>query len=197
MPLLFPGFSPNTSKFRPPLVRNAEALIFIVGAGVPAGPLPPILTTYTGKLPHWRMDGSVYFVSWRLAAKQALLQPAERTLVADAIKHFAGERYGLWAYVVMDDHVHALVTPSDGFPLQEIVHTWKSFTTNRLQRDFHRLGLIWQREYFDRIVRDEGELVAKINYILDNPEKRWPDIEEYEWVGCDLSLMDDVGVGPV
>jgi REP element-mobilizing transposase RayT len=157
----------------------------------------PILTIYTEKLPHWRMDGSVYFVTWRLAAKQALLQPAERILVADAIKHFAGERYGLWAYVVMDDHVHVLVAPLEEVPLQEIVHTWKSFTTNQLQRNLHRIGLIWQREYFDRIVRGERELVAKINYILNNPEKRWPDIEEYEWVGCDVSLAGDCGVEPV
>jgi REP element-mobilizing transposase RayT len=157
----------------------------------------PILTIYTGKLPHWRMDGSTYFVTWRLAAKQALLQPDERTLVANTIKRFAGQRYDLWAYVVMDDHVHVTVTPVEVFSLQEIVHAWKSFTTNRLQRHFHRIGLIWQREYFDRIVRDERELVAKINYILDNPEKRWPDIEEYNWVGCDLSLVDDAGVEPV
>jgi REP element-mobilizing transposase RayT len=157
----------------------------------------PILTIYTGKLPHWRMEGSIYFVTWRLAPKQALLQPAERTLVADAINRFAGERYDLWAYVVMDDHAHVLVAPLDELSLQEIVHTWKSFTTNRLQKDFRRIGLIWQREYFDRIVGDERELVAKINYILDNPEKRWPDIEKYEWVGCDLLLMDFARVEPV
>lgn len=143
----------------------------------------PILTAYSGKLPHWRMDDSTYFVTWRLAAGQSPLEPEERTLVANAIKHFAGERYDLLAYVVMDDHVHVLAAPVEEFSLHEIVHSWKSFTTNRLQRDFGRMGVIWQREYFDRIVRDERELAEKFNYILDNPARRWPELGEYAWVG--------------
>jgi len=130
------------------------------------------------------MDGSTYFVTWRLAASQVPLECEEKTLVADAIKHFSGERYQLVAYVIMDDHVHVLVTPTDGISLQEIVHNWKSFTANRLQRNFARFGTIWQGEYFDRIVRDERELMEKINYILNNPTRRWPEIEDYKWTDC-------------
>jgi putative transposase len=144
----------------------------------------PTLTTYKGRLPHWRMDGSTYFVTWRLATSREPLTGSERTLVVDAIKYFQGTRYNWIAYVVMDDHAHVVVTPTHGFSLQQIVHTWKSFTANRHQRDFRRIGAVWQREYFDRIIRDERELIQKVNYILGNPVKRWPDIEEYEWVEC-------------
>jgi REP element-mobilizing transposase RayT len=129
------------------------------------------------------MDGSTYFVTWRLAASQSLLECEERSVVANAIKHFAPERYDLLAYVVMDDHVHVVTMPMEGFSLQEIVHTWKSYTANWLQREFGRVGAIWQREYFDRIIRDERELMEKVNYILDNPFRRWPELEEYMWVG--------------
>ena len=131
------------------------------------------------------MDGSVYFVTWSLAKSQRLLEEGERTVVAEAIKEFAGQRYDLLAYVVMEDHAHTLVAPLDNNSLHEIVHAWKSFTSNRLQREFKRLGAIWQREYFDRIVRDEAELIEKAKYILGNPAKRWPEIQEYPWVGCD------------
>lgn len=141
----------------------------------------PTLTIYRRRLPHWRMDGSVYSVTWRLANSQPALEPDERTLVANAIRYFAGERYDLPAYVVMDDHVHVLVAPREEFPLQEIIHTWKSFTANRLQRDFGRAGSIWQKEYFDRIVRDEAELMEKITYVVSNPTRRWPEIEDYAW----------------
>lgn len=142
----------------------------------------PLLAIYRGKLPHWRMDGSTYFITWRLAVFQPVLEPEERTLVANAVKFFAGERYNLLAYVVMDDHVHVLAAPKEMFSLQETVHSWKSYTANRLQRKFGRIGMIWQDEYFDRIVRDERELVEKANYILDNPMKRWPDLKDYPWV---------------
>jgi hypothetical protein len=42
----------------------------------------PILIMYRGKLPHWRMDGSTYFVTWRLAVSQCLLESKERTLAS-------------------------------------------------------------------------------------------------------------------
>ncbi len=134
------------------------------------------------------MDDSIYFVTWRLAASQVPLESRERTLVADAIKHFVGLRYNLAAYVVMDDHVHVLVAPSKKLSLQEIIHSWKSFTAHRLQRDFGRIGMIWQREYFDRIVRDERELMEKVNYILTNPTRRCPDLVGYEWANCSFPL---------
>ncbi|MEW6114243.1 MAG: transposase [Thermodesulfobacteriota bacterium] len=148
----------------------------------------PILTIYKRRLPHWRMDGSCYFVTWRLAPRQFPLRPEERTLVADAIRQFAGERYALLAYVVMDDHVHVLAIPEQGSSLQEIVHGWKSFTAHRLQTDFGRTRRVCQREYFDRIVRDESELEEKVGYISNNPVKRWPNIEEYGWVEYGLPL---------
>lgn len=75
---------------------------------------PRELTAYRRKLPHLRMQGSVYFVTWRLAKTQPALHPEEKTSVVAAIRHFDGLRYELIAYVVMDDHVHVLVLP---FPI--------------------------------------------------------------------------------
>jgi hypothetical protein len=66
--------------------------------------------------------------------------------------------------------------------LHGIMHSWKSVTANTLQRQFGRKGRIWLDEYFDRIVRDEEEFVEKAQYILNNPVKRWQEIEDYEWV---------------
>lgn len=82
----------------------------------------------------------------------------------------------------MDDHVHVLVRPYENHSLEQIVHTWKSFTANRLQRESSRTGAVWQQESFDRIVRDENEWLEKIQYIMNNPLKRWPGLGEYAWV---------------
>jgi len=35
-----------------------------------------------------------------------------------------------------------------------------------MQRDHNRIGRVWQDEYFDRIVRDDAELVQRADYIL-------------------------------
>ena len=140
------------------------------------------ISIYRRKLPHWTQSGAVYFVTWRLHLGQPELSPEERTVVASALEHFRNQRYELFAYVVMNDHVHGLVKPIDENSLQSILHSWKSFTAHRLQRQFGRQGAVWQDEYFDRIVRDDAEFFEKAQYILNNPRKRWNEIEEYRWV---------------
>ncbi len=143
----------------------------------------PELTIYRRKLPHWRMPGAVYFVTWRLAKHQIILTSDERTIVMNGVKHFENQRYALHSYVVMDDHVHFLLLPLDGFSLHKIVHSWKSVTARTLVKKSGRRPPVWQREYFDRIVRDEDELMQKANYIAANPWNRWPCLPEYPWVG--------------
>lgn len=144
------------------------------------------LVIYKRRLPHWRLEGAVYFVTWRLQPSQYELKPEERSIINMAIKHFDGDRYDLLAYAVMHDHVHIIVKPTEKYPLKQLVHSWKSFTSNRLQRRFNRRKSVWQDEYFDGIVRDEADLLEKAQYIINNPFKVWPDIEEYHWVGGKL-----------
>jgi putative transposase len=140
------------------------------------------LVIYRRRLPHWRLEGAVYFVTWRLAPTQAGLTPRERDELMSVLKHFDGNRYELYAGVVMSDHVHVLVKSLGNQRLQEIIHSWKSFTAHKFQRDYGRKTPIWQDEYLDRIVRDEKEFLDKAQYVLNNPLKTWPELEDYPWV---------------
>lgn len=142
------------------------------------------LRIYRRRLPHWRVEGATYFVTWCLQNRREGLAWAERDIVVTAIRHFESIRYRLEAYVIMDDHVHVMVTPSAGHELEEIVHTWKSFSANQLQRRTGRAGRVWQGEYHDWIVRSEREYGARVRYILANPRRRWPGITIYRWAWC-------------
>ena len=142
----------------------------------------PGFRSYRRCLPHWRMEGAYYFVTWRLRREQPELQPAERELVLGALRFHHGTKYSLHAAVVMDDHVHVLLTPLGTQRLEEIVRAWKSFTSREMARGFRPPGSTWLPEYFDRIIRDEAELAEKLRYIRDNPRKRWPELEEYPWL---------------
>lgn len=140
-----------------------------------------VFRSYRRRLPHWRDEDAMYFVTWRLHSAQTDLNPAERTLVLNAVTYFADERYELLAAVVMNDHVHVVFRPFEGFELERIVHSWKSFASNEVMRGRGSMGPLWQDEYFDRIIRHERELNEKLKYIEGNPLKRWPELEEYEW----------------
>jgi putative transposase len=143
----------------------------------------PEVYVYRRNLPHWRLAGATYFVTWRLGSGQVELSAEERSLIVDCLHHFDRKRYDLLAYVVMNDHVHALVTPTGNWKLEQLVHGWKSFSTHQLQHAHGRIGQVWQGEYFDRVVRDEAELLEKATYIAHNPWKRWPDLLGYPWLG--------------
>lgn len=136
---------------------------------------------YRSRLPHVRIQGATYFVTWRLQKAQAELSEVERALVAESLRHFDGRRYLLHAYVVMNDHVHVLVEPRAAFRLESIVQSWKSFSAKRIGTLRGLAGTIWQREYFDRVIRDEDEYRQKRDYILENPFRRWPTLHAYSW----------------
>ena len=107
-----------------------------------------------------------------------LRRPEIAQLVADALSHFEGVRYHLDAWCIMPNHVHVVVRPLAGHQLPDIVHSWKSFTANAANKLLGRSGSFWQREYYDRLIRDESEYVNQVAYVLDNPVqaglRNWP-----------------------
>jgi REP element-mobilizing transposase RayT len=125
-------------------------------------------------LPHWQLGGSTYLITFR--TKGIELAPEARAIVLDACRYFDGNRYRLWAAVVMPDHVHLLLQPAAiekgrWHSLSAILHSIKSFTAKKINTLMGRKGSVWQDESFDRIVRDENEFLEKWNYIRNNPVK--------------------------
>ena len=100
--------------------------------------------------------------------------------VVENLKHFDGERYRLFAWCVMPNHVHVALKIFPKYSLSRVVQSWKSFTSKRANALLDRNGSFWQREYFDRLIRDENELRRVISYIAKNPEKAR--FRNWKWV---------------
>jgi len=92
-------------------------------------------------------------------------------VVQTALQHFDGERYRLSSYVIMANHVHVLVSPRSGCKLADILHSWKSFTANEVNRLSGTHGSVWQDESYDHIVRSPEELNLYTRYIQENVEQ--------------------------
>jgi putative transposase len=104
-------------------------------------------------------------------------------------KHYPHLR--LDAFVVMPNHIHGILELReldlrDGqrrHGLPEIVRAFKSFSARRINRHRGTPGApVWQRNYHDRILRDEGDLEPVRRYILENPAK-WQEDPENPGVG--------------
>jgi REP element-mobilizing transposase RayT len=108
-----------------------------------------------------------------------LRDPAMSGKVADALRHFHRERYALDCFVVMPNHVHVLFRPLGENRLEDIVGSWKRFTAREINKALGKEGALWQREYWDRLVRGERHFRWAREYIARNPEKLLPGTFEY------------------
>jgi REP element-mobilizing transposase RayT len=102
---------------------------------------------------------------------RVLARPAIAAIVRDVLLRMDGAQYDLLAWCVMPTHVHVLVQQKPGWPLEVIVHGWKSVSARRANRLLDRRGAFWAREYFDRAMRDERQTETAAAYIHANPVK--------------------------
>ncbi len=101
----------------------------------------------------------------------ALRRPDVGEIVVSALRQFDGDRYQLGDFVVMPNHVHVLVRPAPGHGLDQILHSWKSFTSKAANRSLGRTGAFWREESFDYLVRSEAQYQRFRDYISENPRK--------------------------
>jgi putative transposase len=130
------------------------------------------LNIYTRHLPHWRIDGSVYYITFN--TKLTELDFESREIALKAIKFFHLSRIYLSIAVVMPDHVHAILqpleeTPGKWFDLTDLLGVIKGYSARKINEHLGRNGVVWQSETHDRIIRNEKEYLEKWNYIFENP----------------------------
>ena len=102
-------------------------------------------------------------------------------IVAQALKYFDGDRYRLHAWCVMPNHVHAVVQPLGTHQLSQILHSWKSFTANAVNKELGRSGPFWLRESYDHLIRDEADFHHHVRYVRENPLAAG--FLDWKWVG--------------
>ena len=116
-----------------------------------------------------------------------LREPWCAQIVADSLRHFDGQRYTLDVFVIMPNHVHALVAPLNEWRLDQILHSWKGFSASAINKRLQRKGTFWLEETWDHIVRSTAQLEHFRSYIQENPIKgRLPQGEFI--VGCGTGL---------
>ncbi len=128
-----------------------------------------------GRLPHWDIADGTYFITF-CATKGVVFTEPERQIILNACLHHHEARYWLHTACVMPDHVHLLLRtiqrPDGSWPTgAEVVHSLKSFTSNQINPARGRTGPLWQREYFDRLVRSGPEMDEANRYIQRNAQR--------------------------
>ncbi|MFZ1976504.1 MAG: transposase, partial [Bacteroidota bacterium] len=121
-------------------------------------------------LPHWTIDGSIYFVTF--CSNGTEFNENEQRIILEHIKAGDGIFYDCYAAMVMPDHVHLLLQPKAEITLSRIMHGIKGASAHKINQYRKTEGSIWQKESFDRIVRDGNEFDEKLSYMYNNPLKK-------------------------
>ena len=93
------------------------------------------------------------------------------------------EQVGLDSFVVMPNHVHGIVILKKGIALTRVIQAFKSVSTNEYIRGVKSQGwrkfdgTLWQRSFYDHVIRNDQDLFRIQEYILNNPLQRALDDE--------------------
>ncbi|MBU0630898.1 MAG: transposase [Candidatus Margulisbacteria bacterium] len=91
----------------------------------------------------------------------------------------------IFVYCLMPNHLHLLLAPgAKEISISTFIGAFKSLTS-RIAWDFGVSGKLWQKRFYDRIVRKKEDLETIGQYILNNPVRqtlvsKWQD---YEFLG--------------
>ncbi len=100
-----------------------------------------------------------------------LKSPTCGNIIQNKLIQGHSSRYSLIDWCIMPNHVHVLIRLTGSRSLADIVRSWKGGSAIEINRLLHRSGPLWQREYYDRYVRDLDHLHDCIAYIRNNPVK--------------------------
>jgi len=143
---------------------------------------------YYRDLPHFQKEGKRIYVTW-CTWQHWVLPESVRDLVLEHCLHDHSVKLQMHGVVVMPDHVHMIFTPladTQGCPfgLGEILSGIKGASSHRIKKVLGRKDPVWQREYFDHILRSEESTQEKVDYICQNPvrKKLVQTEDEYPWL---------------
>ena len=120
-----------------------------------------------------------YLLSTIVGADDHIGPRVRLTKTGEIVQKYLCQIPGIGAYVIMPNHVHMIlhISATDilngpmwssaltNAKIPSLVRTWKTLVSKELGES------IWQRSYYDHIIRDEHDYSVKMQYIAENPEK--------------------------
>jgi len=101
--------------------------------------------------------------------------------------------FRIFEYCIMPDHIHLLVGENEGgIHLIKFIQCFKQNTGYNFKK---RYGThLWQKSYYDHILRKEESVVDTARYILNNPVRKGlvSKFREYPFLGSMVFHIDEL-----
>ena len=133
---------------------------------------------------------AVYFVTACTQDRRPILasEPAAAVLRQEWASASARHGWLIGRYVLMPDHVHFFCAEQAGGArrtLSAFMCLWKEWTAKGLVQAISASPPIWQRQFFDHVLRSDESYAEKWAYVRENPvrAKRVARGEDWPWQG--------------
>jgi len=117
------------------------------------------------KTPSWVADTAIFHIRIRCDRenKRPLTHPlSSGEIIASVVDYADRQKWSCYCFLLMPDHLHALLSFGRINGISEVIRNWK-----RARTKFQ--GVKWQDGFFDHRIRTAGEFTEKYEYIRQNP----------------------------
>jgi REP-associated tyrosine transposase len=134
------------------------------------------------------IDWPIYFITTCSFKRRPILASSEVARILFDEWQNARERHG-WVvgrYVVMPNHVHFFCSSEmDAKALPRFIQAWKQWTSKRIGGELKFAAPIWQKEFFDHVLRSSESYSQKWEYVRENPVRAGlvATADEWPWQG--------------
>ncbi|OGY45573.1 MAG: hypothetical protein A3A24_00740 [Candidatus Buchananbacteria bacterium RIFCSPLOWO2_01_FULL_46_12] len=161
----------------------------------------------------FHLENQIYFVTSKTFNNKKVFSEKKNCLLfLKVLEGYRGKyKFQLFGYVVMPDHVHLLIQPSERMTISEIIHRIKGGFAYRYltvrnhkgsatrddnvnkrvadpswvgaKRQRIREHPIWQKSFYDHLIRNDKDFQEKLDYIHKNSLKHnvVSNLDEYLW----------------
>ena len=122
--------------------------------------------------------------------------PEFSEMMSSSLLHFQDMHHFTSGFVVMPNHVHAVMHPVEQHELEDSLQRIKQYVATHVNAARGQSAALWEEESYDRIVRDEEHLRNVVQYIGRNPRKagipsdRWVRWIHPDWQATGWGFFD-------
>jgi putative transposase len=115
---------------------------------------------------------NTYAITSVTAQRRALFQTTRNAdLLLETLFHYRTQgRYELHGFVLMPEHIHALLTPASGQTIERCTQCIKGGFSHAARHQI--AGEIWQPGFHQHRIRNAEDFHAQLTYIALNPIRR-------------------------
>ena len=136
---------------------------------------------------HDYAERRIYFLTIYTAGKKSIFSVDRFANIAYEIVLSFSDNYKiiLHCMCIVPDHIHLLVEPEGETSVDRFIGIVKGRISYLARRNGFD-GEVWQRSFYDHVLRRAEDIAETVRYILENPERKGivKNYSDYRW-SCD------------